>query len=355
MKKFWIYLVCLSLCNSCVKSRNIFNSTEITFENFKKEFLLKARIVPLDTSVMGISGIFLVDNFLLILHLRTVPFFLSAYDMESNEFAGGFLHRGRGPNEFISLSFDGEYASQNGDNWLYMSAINEHQVFKFNLTSYVQFRDLDMQLLHEYEESQGLQMRTRVLNDTTFVAYTFVQDKNGLRVFYRKYFSTSDDKVEINLLNHHVKNYEEFDVLWSAQHIRPDKKKMALAMERMNRVHIIDLDDTENNITITPKGQRYVSLKELSRVEPLQTTTYYVDVKTTQDYIFALFQNQLFADFRVKPDKPEIHVFDWKGFPLYKLRFEECLGGFCIDTVKKIMYAYDNFEIVYQYDLSEIL
>ena len=353
MKNSWIYLICISLCIGCIENKNIFNSIEITFENFEKELLLQSNVVPLDTTVMGISSIFLVDRFLLFLHSnRSSPYFFSVYDIKLNKFAGRFLNRGRGPSEFISLAFDGEYTLQNGENWLYLSAINEQQLYKFNLTSFLQSGISIMQLLYEYE---GLQMRTRVLNDTTFLAYMFTQDKEGLRVFYRKFFSTSDNKIEIDLLKHHVHNYEEFDVLWTAQHIRPDKKKMALAMDQINRVHIIDLDDSETNISITPKGQYFVSLKELSQEEPLMTTTYYTDVKTTQDYIFALFQNQLFADLRTKPTKPEIHVFDWDGVPLYKLHFEERLRGICIDTVNKLMYGYDDYEIVYQYDLSQIL
>jgi len=351
MKNFKQHLLFFFLCVCCTESRNIFNTTEKIFYNFDKEISLHAKVVGFDSIVTAPLSIFYIDSFLLFRH-HTGDFFFSLYNLQTNKLVGRFLQRGRGPNEFISLSYWEEHILYNGERWLYMSDINLRSVIRFNLTNYLRSDDIDIVTLNQYND---LQMKTHVINDSTFLAYMFTQSNNGVRVFYRKYFSTSDQQEEINLTVKNVGDYDEFDKLGGVVRIREDKKKMVMAAIFMNRVHIFDLEEEKNNITLTPNDHRDISLSELARQSPLQTTIYYADVRTTQDYIFALFHNQLLGEWQRKPKNMEIHVFDWNGLPLYRLQIDEYLASFCVDPLEKIMYAFDYEENIYQYDLSKIL
>ena len=355
MKKFCKYIIFIVLCVNCTESRNIFNTTEQVFDGFEREFWLQAKPIHFDSIAAWPVQIYHFDSLLLFEHRSrsASPHFFSIYNLQTNKFIGSFLQRGRGPNEFIELFFYDEHTLQDNDRWLYLTAANEKKIIKFNLSNFLQTGAIDVKLLHEYK---GLQMTTHILNDSTFFAWMFTRSREGMRVFYRKYFSTSDKLEEINLTKRDIKDEDEFDILWATERIRQDKKKMVMAMHGMNKIHIFDLEEPKNNITLTPKNQKYESLSDLARLEPLQRITYYNGVTSTQDYIFALFLNQLVFDRHHGQSKGvEIHIFDWNGRPLYKLHVEEHLFGFCIDPIKKIMYAYDSDENIYQYDLSEIL
>ena len=346
------YLLFPLLCICCIENRNIFNATEKVFDHFNEEYYLQAKAINFDSIVMKPRGIFHIDSFLIFGLGRGHPHFYSIYNLQTNSFVGAFLQRGRGPNEFLSLNYWNNHSLQNNQRWLYLSAINEKQVIKFNLSDFLQSGSINIEILNQYKD---LQMNTHILNDSTFLAYMFTQNNKDFRVFYRKYYSTSDKREEINLTKKNVRNYEEFNLLWAAEHIRQDGKKMAMAMSNMNRVHIFNLEEPTNNITLTPKGQKHILLSDLSQ-QSFHATVYYSAVKTTQDYIFALFHNQFFVDWQhCQSKKVEIHVFNWNGLPIYKLHIDECLSNFCIDPGKKIMYAYDHEENIYQYDLSKIL
>jgi len=300
---------------------------------------------------MAPLNIFFIDNFLLFKH-HEGPFFFSLYNLQSNKFVGRFIQRGRGPNEFKNLSYLDEYSLQDNERWLYMSDNNLKRIIKFNLSCYLQSGSTQVELLHQYDDKQiG---RTHIINDSTFLAYMFEQNKNGLRVFYRRY-STSGMQEEMNFTKKNIKNFEEFDKLWGGEQLNQDKTMIVRAMTRMNRIHIFNLNNPKSNITLIPKGQHHISLDELLQQPPSQAIVYYQYVKTTQNYIFALFHNQLLVELDQKPQKVEMHVFDWNGKPIYKLHFDEHIVGFCIDTTRKVMYAFDSEENVYQYDLSEIL
>ena len=351
MKNSWKCILLFLLCTNCIEDRNIFNTKEVVFDNFKHELSLNAKAINFDTIVMAPINIFFIDNFLLFKH-HEGPFFFSLYNLQSNKFVGRFIQRGRGPNEFNNLSYMDEYTLQDNERWLYMSDNNLKHIIKFNLSYYLQSGHTQVELLHQYDDKQiG---RTHIINDSTFLAYMFAQNKYGLRVFYRRY-STSGMQEEMNFTTNNIKNFDEFDKLWGAEQLHQDKSMMVRAMTRMNLIHIINLSNPKSNITLTPKGQRHISLEELVQQPPTHTTVYYSCVKTTQNYIFALFHNQLLGEWQRKPQKVEIHVFDWNGCPLFKLHINEYLDSFCIDPTEKIMYAFDYDENVYQYDLSEIL
>jgi len=346
------FLISFSLlCTCCTINQNIFNTKEIVFDNFEREIPISGTVVNLDTIVMAPIGIYQVDSFLIFNHI-TGDYFFSLYNLQTKKFVGKFLQRGRGPNEFSNLSYWDEYTFQNNERWLYMSDNNLNCIFKFNLSGYFKTKTTQIELLHQYN---GRQMKNHAINDTTFLSFMITFFDKEVRVFYRKYFSTSDRLEEIELTRKNVNGYEEFDKLWSAEYIRPDKKKMAMAMIHCNRIHIFDLEEFRNNITLVPKNQLNISLSELVKQDPLKTTIYYISTKATQDYIFALFQNIRISDYQQRLNKMEIHVFDWNGYPVFKLVVNEYINDFCVDWGTKIMYAFDYEENIYQYDLSHIL
>lgn len=354
MKQTGLYIIFLSFCMSCTESRGIFNAKEMTYDVFEKEITLQAKAIRFDSTVLAPLGVNFIDGYLLFKHSPPISFYYSLYDMQTKEFKGSFLRRGRGHNEFTNLKYWGEITFQDNDIWLYMSDFHKNNILRFNFTEYLRHGITDLKFLDHYEDPH---MKNHIINDSTYLAYMFQWDNlnSAMRVFFRKYSTSIKEKEEIDLLKNDITTYEEFDKLGFSELLSPDKKKIAMAMLYMNMIHIFDLDDPKCNITLIPKDKPQPTLSELSQQDNLQSTIYYHGIGITRDYIFALFYDQLLSEFQHVPKQIEIHVFDWNGKPCYKLLINEYLADFCIDPLKKIMYAFDYSENIFQYDLSQII
>ncbi len=334
----------------CTEKHSIFNATEKKFGEFAQELTLKPEPVIFDSMPIGVPGIHYVDGFLL-LHHYELPYFISLYDLKTKKYIGQFLRRGRGPEEFISLSYWDDSEIQNGDRWLYMSDDVTQNHIKFNLTDFVESGTTNVEYLYKYN---GSHINDNILDDSTFIASMYTSNEDGFRVFYRKY--SSKDILDIEDIDFAtIGDLSELEMLVGAGHIRPDKKKMVMAMTWMDRVNVIDLKNPKRNITLTPEGSVFVTPGELVQQERIDQVIHHAECVATQDHIFVLYHNQPLGEWQREPKEVEIRMFDWNGKPLYKLHVNEYLASFCIDTDNKAMYAFDYSDNIYRYDLSQVI
>lgn len=350
MKEIFQFIALSMLCIGCTEKRGFFNATEKTFGDFEQEISLKAEPVVFDSMPLSLLGVDYVDGLLLFKHSE-MPYLFSIVNIETKKFISNFLRRGRGPDEFTYLSYWGESEVQNGDRWLYMSDINTNKIIKVNLTDFVESGLTNIELLDKYN---GTQLQNHILNDSTFLVSMYYESEAGIRMFYRKYSNKGIlDIQDIDFVT--VNDYDELDLFGMSEYLRPDKKKMAMSMMDMNRINIFDLENSKRNITLTPKGSVFVPPSELVQQDYTETMMYYHGMRTTQDYIFTLYVDQLLEEWQEESKPIEIHVFDWEGNPRYKLHIDEYLQDFCIDTDNNVMYAFDYSDNIYLYDLSRIL
>lgn len=350
MKNIWIFITLSILYAGCVQKREFFNATEKSFGDFEREITLKAEPVIFDSLIIAPLGIHYIEGHILIEHYD-MPYFYTLYDTDTNSFVGELIVQGRGPNEFISPSYWDDSSIQDGDRWIYMSDNSIQCIFKVNLTDFIESGATNTIILNKFNDHQRI---SNIVNDSTFIAFSYGNNIDGIRTFYRKYSSKNVLDIEdIDFAT--IGDLSELEMLVGAGHLRPDKKKMVMAMTWMNRVNIIDLENPKRNITLTPEGSVFVPPSELVRQERMDQVIHYAGSVSTQDYIFALYHNQPLGEWQERPKEVEISVFDWKGNPCYKLHIDEYLAGFCIDTDNKAMYAFDYSDNIYRYDLSEVL
>ena len=115
---------------------------------------------------------------------------------------------------------------------------------------------------------------------------------------------------------------------------------------------VLDLKEN-NNFTITAAtGNTYLSKKYLDEHEPI---IYYCDLECTDKYIYALYVNQKMSEWQRIAHPTEIHVFDWNGNAVYKLKTQETLLNIDIDETGQKIYGLATEEQVFIYDIPKEL
>jgi hypothetical protein len=83
---------------------------------------------------------------------------------------------------------------------------------------------------------------------------------------------------------------------------------------------------------------------------------YYGGIATSNDYIYALYYGQSFADFGQIPIPTQIRIFDWKGNPLSRIEVSDYLYSFSVDERNGVMYGVDNFnKKILRYNIKPVL
>lgn len=147
-------------------------------------------------------------------------------------------------------------------------------------------------------------------------------------------------------------DFIRYNQINSADRIKPDLSKIAMGMLMFNQINILDLKEN-NNFTITAAtGNTYLSKKYLDEHEPI---IYYCDLECTDKYIYALYVNQKMSEWQRIAHPTEIHVFDWNGNAVYKLKTQETLLNIDIDETGQKIYGLATEEQVFIYDIPKEL
>lgn len=337
-KKKWKIFVLFILFISCQQEKSVFeNSRVIYVKGFPETVSLigeKQTMMP-----MKVSSLYIVDTFLLVKNVDQ-PFFFSVYNLNNQQDMGQFVSHGRGPLEVSGVTYGGNYFYDGDSVKFWFLDVNLNKVFELNLTASV---------------AEG---KTVLTDITTFPLRFF----RTFRISNTTCFSRQYDTKRISYVMHGLDGvckkewvlYEDVDQqsfysLGSIEQLKPDGSKLILEMIDFNQINILDLKGG-NNLTITTGDQLY-TLKDIQdkKVEPY---IYYRCSQCSDNRIFALYLNQKNTEWRKEKKPVEIHVFDWKGNPLYKLDIPQYLSGFSMDYKNKALYGLTVDEEIYRYDLS---
>jgi hypothetical protein len=136
--------------------------------------------------------------------------------------------------------------------------------------------------------------------------------------------------------------------LHSIDRIKPDNRKIAMAMEMLSQINILDIETGKLigvRIKETPDFKDLASKKD-------NFSIYYTDICVDDDYIYSLYANVLFDEKNYPFVSNEIHVFDWKGTPIRKIILDKELDYIALEPIHKKIYAIDTKDEIYSYDVS---
>ena len=130
--------------------------------------------------------------------------------------------------------------------------------------------------------------------------------------------------------------------------LKPDGKMIASLTGVLNQIDILNLEDSTQNFSVK-MGDGPTSIEDI-RQNRETLYDYYISIPRCNDsLIFALYCN------KEENGKKEFHVINWEGKALFKLFINEDLRDFNIDWQNGKLYGITNNDIVYVYDVNNIV
>lgn len=225
---------------------------------------------------------------------------------------------------------------------IYVEDLNLASFFKVYLTQSLIRDDDKIELIHKIKEPSS----PYYIIDDKIISKVLVGPN---RFSYKVY--NADNQEEISILKLYDDVSEDgMEKLISGDRFNPQKNKIAMGMIMLDQINIVDLNDN-NNVCVTT-APRFTWISEIQDKPNIDMKVFYTTLEITDDYIFALYTNQAFAEWQ-KVSKPvEIHIFDWDGNGIARLNINEYLQYFAIDEINRCLYGIDHLERFYKYDLA---
>lgn len=305
------------------------------------------------------TSIYLLDSIVVLID-SNLDHALHFYNISDWSLIAKYGKRGDGPGEVIKPKFHGQFVQERGETYLWLS---DYRTFKLKKLS------LNKMMSNENAEPEvSLKMRPQIawiyadiyaVSDNEFIGPVtgdiigVTEDKEAGR-FYR--YNVKDQSI--SWMPNFPKQklsvpQEKIGYLYSsASTFNSKTKKIASAMKFYDRVDIVDVIKGEV-LTIVQKdkvGLKEVDLKDERSLIPPETMSYYTRAYSTERYIYLIYSNityqegnEVFQGIGQNVPKEQLHVFDWKGIPVFKGELDKwALGSFFVDEKTWTLYAINN-------------
>lgn len=121
-----------------------------------------------------------------------------------------------------------------------------------------------------------------------------------------------------------------------------------------DQLNIYDIRNPLKSISVTLNNSSNSLLENSQTIMPLKKE-FFVDVRNSQEKIFALYVNQNRKEWATGDKPAQILVFDWSGNPICKLETKEKIIRIDIDSKKNQLYGLSEKQEIILYDLNNIV
>ena len=349
------FLAMLFSCDGSQADKELFYG-EIRYVN-DKDVVSKdvtARHVSLDGIYTGTIAAY--DSLLLCWDTSYPGHFINLFNVDTGKEIGYFCPKGGGPNELFNTNPVYQFFKK-GDDVMALFDGNSQALAIWNLTKSVQTgKTVYDTIVHDYK---GLGLFFFRLPDDALINVVSSQHKtmHEMTTPYceRRPLYTAGETQKFPLYkveSVNVGSSSSFFNSWSA--LKPDGTKLVQAMGYLPQLNIVDTR-TGQVVAYRMKGGPDYSLLQ-SEVGNL--TKYYLSVQADDKYIYAAYWGKELwrgASGEPMPKFDQIHVLDWEGNLLYKLKTDQSFFIIWLDTVRNRLYTRDwGTDEIYYLDLNEL-
>jgi hypothetical protein len=355
---FFVLFFCIISCTPTDKENQ-----GISIDKFPLEVRLQATELKVPPILFKPSNMGIIDTFLVITQSRHDTIF-SVFSLPECKYLMSFGNEGRGPNEF-NLSFENvTFGPVNNDSCGFAVG---------NMMTRIQYYRID-DLLKRKPEPYRIERLPPELNG--FRAMVYFGDSLIIGAPYRgnmnlfKY--TSSDHQLISFQDYPMKfplMYVESirEVFGLSMAVKPDNSKFVLAYQNFGKIEIYDLKKSQPLIVSYkgfPEFEKNTGLNESSKglINNPEQIVFCEGIRATNKYIYISIANDKVANIytRTGPNRNfirEIHVFDWSGNPVVKLKTDRYYHCYDIDPANEYLYTVNDTiaDLIYRYDLRKIL
>jgi len=336
--RFYIYLF-LFVTSLYFSSCNDFEQTEIAPFKVTKKITGKE---IWQNNKKGTS-IYIVDTLILLKSSKDSLFYV--YGIESNQYLGSIIKKGKGNGAFSAVFFYGQFITDHSGIKIWITDYMTKEMNLVNVTASLKEKRTIVE--------QHVSIANEIIADATsyfyvkgdkVVGYHNVQD--GEQPYDERFFNmnTANSTVAFKKipalktkkdLSTNLRNMS----YQSIARIKPDGSKIIDVRHYQPKLNIVDTGGNHLASFIFDKNYPEEFTEEVLRARV--NLNYFEAVYVSNKYIYLLRTDQLDKDVtRVK--KPiEILIVDWKGNPVKKLLIPEYILSFAVDEKSNILYGLD--------------
>lgn len=337
MKRLIILILALiiSLCFSSCKEEIELNENIVSFSKFPKEekvFFNKMFEFNKGTP----DGILLMDSTMIIINNgRSIDYFCYNYSFDNKKLSKGYLRKGRGPNEILSVASFGMQG-----NTFRLHDVTLKKILTINKEKLLE----DNFIFNEYKVSENY-------NNVTFIDSLHFLTKSNKKSSFKineiellsfkqinKFgkFSSIPDDIPIDVVK---------DAYTSYMYLKPSGDKIVLPYRYADIIEIYDLKqnrelaaqgpmgfDPEFKIGNAP-GYHYMDKTNNTRKA-------FVNGAVTNNYIYLVYSGHLRPEQNWSYGK-FVYVYDWNGNPIKKITLDRYVYTIGVSADDKIIYSYD--------------
>jgi len=292
----------------------------------------------------GAGGIpCVVDSIIILQLLNGSPNFFRAINIKTGTYTD-FLSSGRGPNEVVAGFFSG-IRKIDDRVFLDVTAINEGLLLTI---------DLNETLL---AGSTIVSERKNLLQNSLFsypLDGVVLSEVFGDQDLYSYKTYTSEDQKIVRMVQpfgaeEYLISYEA--LFNSARRIKPDGKKVSLAMFYFDEVNVFDIFGEEHlSVTVSKRNKDASVINKAIESEIWGEQVYYISQTVTNESILALYSDG--SD----PDSfwasSTVHAFSWDGQLKAIYHLDRPMVSIAISEDETTLYGLTEDEVLYRYDLT---
>lgn len=301
-------------------------------------------ITKINIESIGTNYLIIIDTLLICFKAQGVDNYFDIYSTNTLNKLGACLTTGRGPNEFLSIQYNGQYFNDSLGIRMWLKDDANLRISLFNLTESIKQEKTIIDsciYLDRVQEGYGF-----LINDTLINIDPYPEN-----VFFKTYELSTDKLLEpIKMFKNPYPNHSYQDQIFAmTTTLRPNNKRFASSMIFFNQINIYSSNfKYRKSLSIyTPTP----SIKQVLNTPREERIVYYSLVGSTMKYIYALYINQPNSSWDT-PRKIEIHIFDWDGISIQKLIIPQNIIYFTIDEKHKQLLGITSDEEIYKYDIS---
>lgn len=280
---------------------------------------------------------------------------------------GNYVPIGKGPNDVLDVIPITQFWKSGDDLITLLNGFNDDKLLYWNISKSLAQKETvyDSIIPFRWKSEQRYVpfMDMFIVGKDSMYVYWHPRDIRGeapsLPIVELRGLRNGQSIKEIKVFKNSIYNEKSqvylSDFFNTSNFYKPDGSKMVQGMSKLAQINIIDLNSDEI------KGYRLKSSNDFSIFygDMRNSVNTYYRITTNNDYIFLLWDGEKFAPVNSKP-KPVIqniiHVFDWDGNFVKKLKIPQSIQQLCWDEAQDVLYGYSIFdEELYRYDVSAVL
>ena len=352
MRNKTIFFIITCLCIACRQEKEYFYGNIHTYEFSEPVEMLTGKEIEFD-SVQ--TGFMYVHDSLIFFESTLLPrYSIYAFNAKNGKYLFGLFGRGQGPMEYINVSCAGYKRLINGQTHIYFNATNEQKIIDVNIDKLTAHLDQPDSIKAAITTSEFLWStlhtspyipvfpldEQRILAKSMFET-PYMNTKNPLLPQYELIDRESNTITKsFPIFAHQVRPEEPNDLFYlTSDAIHPNGKKVVMAMWLVPQINILDIETGQMDC-FRLKGAQ--GMEYLERCAPERVHLYYKHVTADSKYIYALYVDKPY--FQERDSDPastsrEIHVFDWNGNFIRRLKIKERAYEIHVDENANLLYA----------------